>query len=307
MRTVLVSFISICFAFGTSLAQSTFLTTLESVWGTKVFVCKGDSCRQVYEQDDRAFFNDDIAASPTDRLLCAVSSSRDFIKKETEQPYVDHELLIFSTGGDLLKRIPHVQRYSWSPNGKQLACILGTKYEGFGFAPDSLIVFNTTDWNKHVLNPKVDYQDIYWASFDSMLYATNFRNVYQINPKSGTIIRTDYKGIYISPDGKYYFRANYEGGTFGVYERKTNKDVTPIGYRESPSVNFHRWLPTGSTLVFGDTFKDKQVLNLITKESEAISGQIVGYNEATKEFTVLKHHRFFPEVSDKKIESITIH
>jgi WD40 repeat protein len=287
----------------TILAQRKFITTLEPTSGSTLYMYDGSTLRKIFEDPMRVFPNECIISSESGNLI-GVRASKASRYTEGGQWYLPWDLLVFSDDGRLIVTIPRVQRYHWSPDGQHVACILGTQYESFGFAPDSLVIINATDWSRHTVSSKVDYQDIYWASFDSMIYATNYRNVYQINPKGGAIVKTNYRGIYFSPDGSYYFAGNYEGQTFGVYERTTNRDVTPQGYKANPAVNFHRWLPKGSTLVLGDTFKDKQVFDLVSKKVKTISGEMLGYNEHTKEFIVLKRHRYFPEVQDKKIEKI---
>lgn len=268
------------------------------MWGTKIFICQEDSCRKVYQRDDRAFFSHEMGASPKADVLAAISRPREFDQSSSK-------LLLFTKEGKLLITIPDVQRYAWSPDGKAIACITGTDVEGFGFRADKLILINSVDWSQRVLKEGITYQDIFWAEFDSMIYTTDYQYVYRIDPRARKVEKTKYQGIYFSPDGRYYYSANYEGAGFGVYERATNRDVTPEGYKANPAVNFHQWLPEGSTLVFGDIFREKQVFDVATRTTrKTISGQVLGYNKQTKEFIVLKHHRYFPEVPDKKVERI---
>jgi len=288
-----------------SLAQSPFLTTLESVWGSELFVCIGDSCRKVLEQRDKAFFNHEITTSPDGEYFGAIGRSRGFIVDRNGQSYVDHQLMMFADNGRLLHELPGIQRYSWSPNGQSIVCITGTDFEGFGFKADELIVVDMATWRQTVLESGTTYQDVFWAGFDSMIYATDHTRVFRIDPLNAKKAVTKYAGIYFSPDGRYYFSANYEGGTFSIFDRLTNRDITPMEYKGSPAVNFHRWLPQGSTLIFGDTFRDKQIFDVAAKTvRKKISGQILSYDDRRKEFIVLKEHRFFPEVPDKKVERI---
>lgn len=288
-------------------AQEKIITTMEPTTGSALYAYDGTSARKIFEDSARLFPNHRIMISRPGNLVGVLSSKGSRYDKQGLW-YLPSELMIFSIEGKLLQTIPEVQDYVWSPNGKAIVCITGTDIEGFGFKADKLMVIDISSWNQRVLQENVRIQDVFWAEFDSMIYTTDFQTVYQINPKTGVISKTDYKGIYFSPDGNYYFVANYEGGTFGVYDRRTNKDVTPEGYKENPAVNFHRWLPEGSTLVFGDTFREKQVFDAAMRTiRKTVSGQMLGYNKQTKEFIVLKHHRYFPEVPDKKIEKIADH
>lgn len=246
-----------------------------------------------------------IKISPRREMVGLNLTMGPWLQDERGAYYMDRKLVIIDTTGRTLFELVDVQRYAWSPDGRALACITGRDYEGFGFWAEKLIVVNTSNWNQQVLQEGIAYQDIVWAEFDSMIYTTDFQYVYRANPRTGKVEKTGYKGIYFSPDGRYYFVANYEGGTFAVYERRTNKNVTPKGFEGNPAVNFHRWLPKGSTLVFGDIFREKQVYDVATRTvKKRISGQLLGYNTQIKEFIVLKHHRDFPEVPDKKIEKI---
>ena len=147
--------------------------------------------------------------------------------------------------------------------------------------------------------------DISWASFDSMIYTTDYNYVSRINPETFNRTAVPYKGIFFSPDGKYYFAANYEGNGFGVYERVTNKNVSPPKYEGNPMVNFHSWMPEGSVLVVGDMFRAKEVIDISTKNIEKrIEGELIGYDNMSKEFLVLKHKRYFPKAPGRKIEKV---
>jgi len=303
MNAITILIIGFLFA-QTCFAQRQILTTMEPTSGSTLFLYDGHIAREVFRDSMMVFLNYYLSTSADGRFFAAIASTPSRYDEQGSW-FVPRHLLVFSNDGKLNRTIPRVQRYAWSPDGNRIACVTGTRYEGFGFRADKLIVINTANWSQRVLEEGIAYQDIFWAAFDSMIYTTDYQHVYRINPRTGKVEKTTYKGIYFSPDGKYYFGANYEGGGFAVYERQTNKNVTPEGFEGNPAVNFHCWLPEGSTLVFGDVFREKQVYDVATRTiRKKILGQLLGYNNETKEFIVLKHHRYFPEVPDKKVERI---
>jgi hypothetical protein len=291
-------------------AQSVAVSSLSEINATRDTVFLVDTRtldrRPLYVFTEPQYIRDaSIQLSPKGDLVALLPIVSTFIQDSRGAYYQERKLLIVDTAGHTVHELLNVQKFAWSPHGTEIACITGRDYEGFSFAPWELMVVSTADWKQRILDRTIGHQDIAWPRFDSMIYTTDFGTVYRIDPKTGVIARTDHVGIYFSSDGSYYFSPNYEGAGFRIYERATNKDITPERHKGNPAVNFHQWLPDGNTLIFGDVFREKYVFDVGTRTMRAtISGQVLAYDTRTKEFIVLKHNTYFPEVPAKRIERV---
>ncbi len=270
-----------------------------------IYSVENDEKKAIYSTDHGYVFTDNnIKLSPANNLIAAIARSVDFIHNDANEiDYIDHKLFLISLKGVLVRTIPNVQRYAWSSDGKNLVCILGKDIEGFGFKADSLIVINTTNWEKNIINSKVSYQDVTWAKFDSLIYATDYINVYKIDNRSGTIKETPLKGIYFSSDGKYYYKPNYEGSGFQLFEALSNEEVTPTTINKEV-VNFYQWFDKNE-LVIGDITHEKKIIDVSTGEvKKTFSGNMIGYDARTSEIIVYKDKKVFKDLSESKIEKI---
>jgi hypothetical protein len=263
--------------------------------------------KAIYSTDQNHVFADhNVKLSLSNNLVAAIARSIDYVHGEIYgRDYIDHTLLLISLKGVLVRTIPNVQRYAWSPDGKKLVCILGKEIEGFGFAADSLIIVSINKWEKRIISPKVGYQDIYWAEFDSMLYATDYFNVHKINPENGSIVKVNFKGIYFSSIGEYYYQPNYEGGGFKLFESKSNLEITPPVIKKE-HVNFYQWI-SNDEIVIGDVISEKKIIVVSTgKIMKTFTGQMIGYDPKTSEIYVHKDKKVFKALPSSKIEKIKI-
>ncbi len=287
-------------------SQEVVATTLEPTYGKTLFLWSPSSTKKIYQRTGWIFDNSQIHNSPDDKHIAALLTEPVFKKASSGLGFENHELLVFSRAGEVTLSIPRVQAYDWSPDAHKLACIIGTDYEGEGFSPESLIVIRI-DGTIELSRKSQRDEDISWANHDSMIYTTDMVHVFRVNPRTGARSATKYKGIFFSPNGKYYCSANYEGGTFGVYERTTNKEVTPSGYYDMPSVGYIRWLPGGSSLVFGIGLREKKVYNCeLKKVTQTVEGQILGYDRLSGSFMILKDKKYYPGAAEGKIELLRV-
>ncbi len=287
-------------------SQEVVATTLEPTYGKTLFLWSPSSTKKIYERAGWIFNNSQIHNSPDGKYFAALLTEPEFRKTSNGLFFLNHELLVFSRTGEVTLSRPRVQAYDWSPDGHKLACIIGTDYEGEGFGPESLIVIRI-DGRTELSRKSESDEDISWANHDSMIYTTDMVHVFRVNPRTGARSATKYKGIFFSPNGKYYYSANYEGGTFGVYERTTNKEITPSGYYDMPSVGYIRWLPGGSSLVFGIGLREKKVYNCeLKKVTQTVEGQILGYDRLGRSFMILKDKKYYPGAAEGKVEMLRV-
>jgi WD40 repeat protein len=184
------------------------------------------------------------SVSPHGKLVAFVTSSQDERKRSVSR------LFILTVDGTVVATIDSVMSYSWSPNGFSVALITGYHVEdGEGFRPTGTKILDIESNRIRSLN-FLTY-DLQWASFDRRIYFIEHKSgrVQAIDPELPTPEETNYRGIYFSPDGRYYFRPNYEGGGLGIY-RNDNTDLTDQFLRATGVVYADlAWTNTSSLLV----------------------------------------------------------
>jgi len=191
------------------------------------------------------FYFDKISLSPDGKLIAAIAISKKFFSDKNGYPYQKHKLVLLNLKSEIIMVIPDVQVFSWSPDSSKLAYIAGIDYEGFAFTPSGLWILDVKSKDIRKLDPIGGY-DIYWASFDNHIYATDFRLVYKYDPKTGEKTETTYKGIYFSPDGKFYFKKGYEGKS-SLHLTTTNEDITlTFDFSRKIAESYDiKWAPNG--------------------------------------------------------------
>jgi hypothetical protein len=191
-------------------------------------------------------------------ILCNEDYLADTCRYKDQQEYKRNKLLIFDAAGNLVTEITDdVRKYVWSPRGELIACINGKWMEG---APESFLSRNVLIFDiegKRIGEIDEHARDIYWANYDDCLYyITNMGEIYRYNHENKSNDRLGIKGIYLSPDGKYYFSrwtARNEDG-YQLYRTSDNrietervwqliKDKTGVERdRDGGQADFVRWL-----------------------------------------------------------------
>jgi len=117
--------------------------------------------------------------------------------------------------------------YSFSPKGDAIVYFEGPvgPYQGGPLPPKDEMGLWLYDFNKKT-KKKIDtlglgVMDINWSEHDGNIYVYG-NKVYRYNVKSGKTEIVPYKGIYFSPDGKYYIFAPSEGGA-SIYRTEDNQ------------------------------------------------------------------------------------
>jgi hypothetical protein len=170
-----------------------------------------------------------ISVSPQGTLISA-------IEPETE---TKNRLVVINIDGKTVHLITDdVRKYEWSPDGSMIAYLTGIELEeGIGFKPTGAFIFDvvrgvSTPIVKDFPYPKDErYKgsgyDLKWAAHDSNLYITEFDwagGNYMYDPRTGKTQPVLYKGIYFSPDGRFYFDRNPEDAA-RLYITATNEDI----------------------------------------------------------------------------------
>ncbi len=172
-----------------------------------------------------SFYLQTLSVSPNDSLIAVVRTKRGeiSIEKKGYEVLPKNNLIILDRNGNLLYTFEEdIRKVAWSPGSDKLACIAGTYHEGgFGFTPTGVWVYDINTGEKKKIAERA--RQIRWAEFDNNIYFKKYR----YNPETDKIDTTNFKDIYFSPNGKYYFvPSNPEAETeFQLYETATNKEI----------------------------------------------------------------------------------
>lgn len=193
--------------------------------------------------------------------------------------------IVLNSEGKELYKVENVQAFDFSPSESEVVVIDGIAYEGFGFKAKNMKIINIeTGVVKKVADvEKENDQDVRWNVHDSLIYTTNYADVNIYNPKTFKKNKSSYKGIYFSPDGKYYFDPAVEGSELKVYDANSNTEVTQKNLNEVYN-SFSEWLPGEPlTLVAGEYFKEKIILDVAKQiVKDKIEGEWIGYDKKSK-------------------------
>lgn len=197
----------------------------------------------VYETTADFIYDSDAKLSPTHDYIAVIVTKQGVVQPRGHEYAVlpENNLIIVDVSGNIICSTGDNARVvSWSPDGTKLAYITGLfREEGIGFKPTGVYVIGIPDCTKVKVvrdYPRMSEDgydgcgyDLNWALHDSVLYiqeSSHWGGNYSYNPKTGKTQQVDYKGIYFSPDGRYYFSLDPEVLQVDLYVAATNEDIT---------------------------------------------------------------------------------
>jgi len=169
--------------------------------------------------------------------------------------------------------------YCWSPNSDGIAYITGFPQDDFpGFKSDGVWMYKIQDDN----NVKIfsSGRRINWSHYDNNIYITDYYTVHKYIVHDGKIEKTELKGVYISPDGKYYASGPHETESSIIYHKDTNKQDDIVNHTLKETLEYYyyqSWLSGGNyLLVTGGQF-DNIVIDVDSnKIINKFEGVIIG-------------------------------
>lgn len=270
------------------------------------FNASNDSFVEIYRDSQLDFWEENIKVSPNGRLIGAVGMMKGHYLDKNFASYTRFSLVLFDSTGKLQKRIVDVPLFDWSPSGDSIVYVTGKTYSDKEYpSTDRLWLLDLQTGKTVDLGTTMHYtRGIVWTKFDGQIYVHE-GGVYRINPTTKVKQLTGYRDINFSPDGKYYFVTNPEPQYFRIYERETNKDVTPAFIHGMFVTNFSKWLSDSKGLVIGDVSFEKKIYDVETKTIRTtFQGNILGYNPQTNEIYVHKDKRYFKGIPASKVYKI---
>ena len=209
--------------------------------------------RAIYRSAGR--IPEEVEVSPEGRyvsLVEAVTSSSGVSRRR---------LVIIDPRGTMIRAIEDIPvgTYAWCCRTGIVAVIGGEPREDghIGFMPETVRLIDITTGVAQPLAgiEGLPYQ-LSWAAFDSALYIKTLPTggtirVYRYDPRTGTVALTSRKGVFFSPDGRYYYDWYTAGADFHLYRAMDDVDVT--GELASQAFRYTRWMPgAGHVLIVGE-------------------------------------------------------
>ncbi len=268
-------------------------------WGSAIamYDVKTNEFRVIYKNNDLVFFGNRLKVSPSGLLIGAIGYERDRKGKVD----VKSMLIVIDTNGNILSRVDDAVIFDWAPTSDKIVYGTGILYTDTGYPKaNRLWIYVIKSANKEDIGVSSAW-NLSWATFDSLIYIHEKGGIFKIDPSTQLKIKTQYWDLNFSPDGKYYYIPNREGGGFYLFETKSNHEIAlPDINKKENRINY--WLGKDE-LVVGDGIRDNRIINIVTGESKkAFSGRLIGYFPETSDFYVYKDKRFFKELADSKIE-----
>ena len=142
----------------------------------------------------------DVDISPTGKYVAIT----DFTQKADPAVHPDFTLHIYTSDNEHIASFPDIFDIVFSPDELQVAMVVGEYREG-PYIPQDIIIYNIETGESYSLNHKAN--ELFWANHDGNIYLKlgGMFPAYCYDVKTRQLNVTDYKGIFFSPDGTYYY------------------------------------------------------------------------------------------------------
>lgn len=167
-----------------------------------------------------------VEAAPRGPLIAVI--------EEISRPdRLNPRLAILDAQGAVLHLISDVQSFSWESSGRRIAYVTGTQ-TNHRFDSTGIWILDIQSGVSQRVYPTG--LDVHWAAWDENIYIyvdpsqgsrTTPVEVVRYEPELKRSVETSHRGIYFSPDGKYYYRGSYHDDLGGeVFERAGDKLIS---------------------------------------------------------------------------------
>jgi hypothetical protein len=209
--------------------------------------------RAIYRSAGR--IPEEVEVSPDGRYVS-------FIEAVTSSSGVSRRrLVVIDPRGTMIRAIEDtpVGTYAWCCRSGMVAIIGGEPHEDghIGFTPETLRLIDvTTGVTQPLAGIEGPPYQLNWTAADSGLYIKTLPTggtwrVYRYDARSGSVVLTSRKGVFFSPDGRYYYDWYTAGVGFHLYRAVDDVEVT--GELASQATRYTRWMPGGGhVLVVGE-------------------------------------------------------
>jgi len=142
----------------------------------------------------------EVEISPSGKYILVT----DFTRKDNPNDIPDYTLHIYTSDKKHIASFPDICDVVFSPDELQVAMIVG-KYQDGPYIPQHIIIYNFETKESRTIDHEAN--EIWWAHHDGNIYlkGRGFAPAYCYDVKNREIILTEYKGVFFSPGGTYYF------------------------------------------------------------------------------------------------------
>lgn len=233
---------------------------------------------QLFYQSNSNCFQSMLAISSTDNYISFLQGC-----VEGDSIYEENNLVIIEKESKRQIIVSdRVYSYCWHFDKDLIVYITGIDREGFpGFTSNGVWVFDIKTNKKHKIAE--NGYDVFWSEHDGNIYVTNFFQVfrYDVKKEAGEVV--PYKGIYFSPDGKYYCEGNYEGNPSYIYRTADNKPIEEWNKKLSQMdqyFTFYSWITGSQAALF--RINDRNIVFDVHTGgiSQEFKGDVIGINKA---------------------------
>jgi penicillin-insensitive murein DD-endopeptidase len=187
----------------------------------------------------------ELAVSADNRYTAALESTDGVVKEGEYVVPPRNELVILDGNGQVVRRVEaDVQHYRFSPDGRKVAYLTGTYFEGgVGFQPEGVFILDIVSG----ATERVDAEDVYdldWGPEEGSLMlralaAAPERRVLRYDARSRRISAAPSGAFHLSPDGQFFLKQPDElieegscqpgqkpGDCFQVFDRRTGRPAS---------------------------------------------------------------------------------
>jgi hypothetical protein len=294
IRLVLPSIFLVFIHVTLTTGQETFISTQSAnkSGGSAIFLLNDSKTvwRPLYSRQEYYFYESQIKVSPNGEYIALLGLFK-IILASGERYYERMDLIVLDRSGRELTKVDSVWRYCWSPNSDQVAMLKGIRFEGKELPnTNRLQVVRIPSQGVIDLGPSDDIE-LTWPSFDGQIYTkARTGRVFRYSVTNKRRSLTEYKGLFFSPDGAYYFDRGLGGSVTNIFERKTG-DVVDIEILNIEDANFADWVPSQPhLLVIGKVGSDKAIVEISTRSVKGkIIGEWLGFSRREQSFLIKRN------------------
>ncbi len=218
--------------------------------------------------------------------------------------YALRTLVVINSLGKVIAKAESVICFAWSPSGDSIVFTKGLDYGGHETKLEGIWVFRLSDPAHPRRISLLGASDINWTDFNGRIYIAA-REVYEIDPKDNHARLTNFRGIYFSPDGRFYFRPNYEGTGFELHETSSGRTISLKSIQQNV-VNYYKWVSPDQIVIGDITFEKKMIDPTSGSVRKSFSGKVIGIDNVRKTLLLMRDKSLDKSLSNPRFERLQL-
>lgn len=182
----------------------------------------------------KKFSIQNLSVSPDNHYIALIEISKGIVEDREYTVLPSNTLTILDRSGKITFSFEdNVRVYTWKPDGKKIAYVTGSYYEGgIGFIPENLYWVDISSGNKQKISGIPYPYQITWSAKENVLYIKNLydvdgKRIFKFDFNSEELTTTDYYDIHFSPNEEYYIHfPDQFDPNLKLYQTISNEDIT---------------------------------------------------------------------------------